>query len=169
MKLFISFRNIKRIIFDSLKKFDGEKVVPVPEQQIRQIAGRAGRFNTAHEGGQVTCVQKDDYALLAAALKNPAPVPYEKACLAPTFTDIERVQEAFPRFQLGDILDAFVAYGSFPEHYFLAEMKTVRKLLDLLTGINLKTLELEDLFTFLSAPVKVESETVAAAFLSVRP
>lgn len=105
--------------------------------------------------------------MLAAALKNPTPVPYEQACLAPTFADIERIQEAFPNFQLGDILDAFVAYGSVPEHYFLAEMKTVRKLLELLIGVNLKTLELEDLFTFLSAPVKVESESVAAAYLSV--
>lgn len=160
-------RNIKRIIFDSLSKFDGQKVISVPEQQIRQIAGRAGRFGTAHEKGLVTCVSKSDFSLLQAALKNLSPTPYQQAFIAPSFDDIERLQEAFPRFKLGDILDSFVAFAQPPEHFQLAEMKTVRKLLSLLQGFDFKALELEDLFTFLSAPIKVESDTVASAYLSV--
>ena len=161
-------RNIKRIIFDSLTKFDGQRLIPVPEQQIRQIAGRAGRFKTAHEQGLVTCVRALDFPLLQAALKNQAPVPYRKAFIAPSFDDIERLQAAFPGFSLADILDAFVAFAQPPEHFCLSEMRTVRKLLQLLQGFDLRALELEDLFTFLSAPVKVESDTVASAFLSVR-
>lgn len=166
--LFFS-RNIKRVVFDSLTKFDGEKLIPVPEQQIRQIAGRAGRFGTAHEVGLVTCRRAKDFALLESALNNPHPVPYMQAYIGPSFECIERIQDAFPRFSLGDVLDAFFAFAQLPGHYRLAELFTVRKLLQLLQGFDFRTLDLEDLFTFLSAPVKVESETVASAFLSVRP
>lgn len=150
-----------------MTKFDGERLIPVPEQQIRQIAGRAGRFKTAHEKGLVTCAKVSDFALLKAALNKTLPTPYRQAFIAPTFDDLDRLQSAFPRFTLADILDAFVAFAQPPAHFCLAEMKTVRKLLQLLQGFDLRALELEDLFTFLSAPVKVESDTVASAFLSV--
>jgi ATP-dependent RNA helicase SUPV3L1/SUV3 len=142
-------------------------MIPVPEQQIRQIAGRAGRFKTAHEKGLVTCAKASDFALLQAALSNTLPAPYQHAFVAPSFNDLDRLQAALPLFTLADILDAFIAFAQPPAHYSLAEMKTVRKLLQLLQGFDLRALELEDLFTFMSAPVKVESDTVASAFLSV--
>lgn len=159
--------NIRRIIFERLTKFDGNGIVPVPAQQIRQIAGRAGRFNTKHEVGLVTCEKMEDFKILEAALNDLEPKPYEQAGISPLFTQIEAIRQEFPNFHLADILDSFCAFPSLPPHYFLTEMRSVRKLLEILRGMDLGGVELEELFLFLSAPVKVENEEVASTFLYV--
>ncbi|OMJ26358.1 ATP-dependent RNA helicase SUV3L, mitochondrial [Smittium culicis] len=45
---------IKRTIFDSLRKFDGNNVMPLTTSQIKQIGGRAGRFNVGYDTGIIT-------------------------------------------------------------------------------------------------------------------
>ena len=142
-------------------------MIPVPDQQIRQIAGRAGRFNTSHEVGLVTCAQNTDFHILSAAINDPKPEPYTHAYIAPQFDQIDRVRTEFPAFDLADILDSFIAFTALPKHFHLSDMRSVRKLLELLRGIDLSALDLEDLFLFLSAPVKVEIEEVVSTFLSV--
>ena len=41
---------IKRIVFDTLSKWNGTERVPLSLSQIKQIAGRAGRYGTSHSG-----------------------------------------------------------------------------------------------------------------------
>ncbi|OMJ17980.1 ATP-dependent RNA helicase SUV3L, mitochondrial [Smittium culicis] len=45
---------IRRTIFDSLKKFDGNTFKPLTTSQIKQIGGRAGRFNVGYDIGIIT-------------------------------------------------------------------------------------------------------------------
>lgn len=151
-----------------MTKFDGQGISEVPAQQIRQIAGRAGRFNTKHEKGLVTCSRQEDYHILQAALKDLDPEPYKQAGIAPVFDQLDRIRQEFPKFDLADILDSFAAFATLPRHYFLSEMRSVRRLMEILRGMDLKGVDLEELFLFLSAPVKVENEEVAATFLYVR-
>jgi len=40
---------IKRVIFETTVKNNGEKIVPLQISEIKQIAGRAGRYKTAHQ------------------------------------------------------------------------------------------------------------------------
>ena len=47
-------RNIGRIIFHSLKKFDGDKHRNLTPAHARQVAGRAGRYGKKHSKGFVT-------------------------------------------------------------------------------------------------------------------
>lgn len=47
-------RNIKRIVFTTVEKFNGKKFSFVSIPQLKQIAGRAGRFGTAYNEGEVT-------------------------------------------------------------------------------------------------------------------
>lgn len=49
-----SYRNIKRVVFSSVVKFDGKAEKFISVSQLKQIAGRAGRFNTAYANGEVT-------------------------------------------------------------------------------------------------------------------
>lgn len=46
--------NIKRIIFSTIHKFDGTKTRPLTKLEIKQIAGRAGRYGSAFPEGVVT-------------------------------------------------------------------------------------------------------------------
>ena len=41
--------SIKRVIFESTMKSNGTKLVPLQISEIKQIAGRAGRYRTAHQ------------------------------------------------------------------------------------------------------------------------
>lgn len=169
LSLLLLFRNIKRIIFDTLYKFDGTGLVPVPAQQIRQISGRAGRFNTKHEIGLVTCSKTEEFSILENALNDTDPQPYKQAGIAPTFEQIDRIRHEFAQFDLADILDAFTAFAKLPAQYFLSDMRAVRRLLELLRGLDLSSVNLEELFLFLSAPVKVDNEECASTFLFVQP
>ena len=75
--------NIKRVIFTTLEKYDGRRRRRLTPAEIKQIAGRAGRYGTEHAYGQVTCLHDDDMQYLQEALASP-PEPLTRAGLAPT-------------------------------------------------------------------------------------
>ncbi|MCG8626555.1 MAG: hypothetical protein MJE68_31715 [Proteobacteria bacterium] len=47
-------RNIRRIVFHDVKKYDGEDCRPLTSAHAKQIAGRAGRYGLNHSSGLVT-------------------------------------------------------------------------------------------------------------------
>ncbi|KEG02652.1 ATP-dependent RNA helicase SUV3, putative [Plasmodium vinckei vinckei] len=65
---------IKRIIFYSLKKYDGDIIRYLNVSEILQIAGRAGRFDENCSGnssdGFVTCVNYEDMKILKNLFEN---------------------------------------------------------------------------------------------------
>ena len=63
LQFYISFnRKIKRIVFYSLNKFDGEKMALLSSLHAKQIAGRAGRYGMDHSHGSVTTLVRAQYA-----------------------------------------------------------------------------------------------------------
>lgn len=70
--------NIRRIIFNSIYKHDGNEIIRLGHSAIKQIAGRAGRRNSIFPDGIITC-------------RSPEDMPYLKACMA---TEIEPIQRA---------------------------------------------------------------------------
>lgn len=78
---------IRRVIFTTLSKFNGEKVTVLPVPQIKQIAGRAGRFKLADksEGAGAGLVNATDPAAkqtVERALQAPSPL-IEHAVIQP--------------------------------------------------------------------------------------
>jgi ATP-dependent RNA helicase SUPV3L1/SUV3 len=60
---------LRRVVFSSLRKFDGEQERPLTVQEIKQIGGRAGRFGGAHAEGVVAVLAGGgDPAEIARAL-----------------------------------------------------------------------------------------------------
>ena len=43
--------NVRRIVFAALSKFDGAAVRPLQPTEVKQIAGRAGRFRSRYAAG----------------------------------------------------------------------------------------------------------------------
>ena len=62
-----------------MSKWDGWMEVPLEASQVKQIAGRAGRFGMGAEGGTVTTLEPSDLPLLKAAMDTePEPLRYAR-------------------------------------------------------------------------------------------
>ena len=62
--------SIKRIIFHTLLKYDGKVNRILTNTEIKQIAGRAGRYNSVYEDGLVTAVSSHDLNIIRNALNS---------------------------------------------------------------------------------------------------
>jgi superfamily II DNA/RNA helicase len=56
--------NIGRVIFTAMQKFDGVQLRPLNVAEVKQIAGRAGRFKSIYPKGTVTCLHERDMPML---------------------------------------------------------------------------------------------------------
>eukprot|EP00928_Gymnodinium_smaydae_P090843 TRINITY_DN74558_c0_g1_i1.p1 TRINITY_DN74558_c0_g1~~TRINITY_DN74558_c0_g1_i1.p1 ORF type:complete len:779 (-),score=189.85 TRINITY_DN74558_c0_g1_i1:6-2255(-) len=62
--------HIRRVVFQTIRKYDGESVRQLSAGEIRQIAGRAGRFGSRFGSrGLVNCLAAGDRAAVRAALE----------------------------------------------------------------------------------------------------
>ncbi|WFD20219.1 RNA helicase [Malassezia caprae] len=91
---------IKRVIFDTLSKWNGTERVPLSLSQIKQIAGRAGRYGTARDaetpGGFVLTRHEDEMDTLRAALAAPVR-PITHASIQPMSRQLEDLSLLLPR------------------------------------------------------------------------
>ena len=79
-----------------MSKWDGWMEVPLEVSQVKQIAGRAGRYGMGVESGVVTTLEPSDLPLLSAAMEsNPGPLRYARVGFIST--TIMDIFEALPR------------------------------------------------------------------------
>lgn len=89
--------NIRRIIFTALDKFDGVEKRPLRSSEVRQIGGRAGRFQSLYPHGEVTSIENGGVPFIRQAFMAPVQ-PQTKAGLFPTFEHIQRFQNALSSY-----------------------------------------------------------------------
>ncbi|KAI7744244.1 hypothetical protein M8C21_013541 [Ambrosia artemisiifolia] len=111
--------NISRIIFSEMEKFDGLEMRPLSVPEIKQIAGRAGRYGSKFPVGEVTCLDKKDLPLIHSSLNCPSPV-LESAGLFPTFDLLYMYSRSHINVGLCQILEEFVENAKISENYFIA-------------------------------------------------
>jgi ATP-dependent RNA helicase SUPV3L1/SUV3 len=80
--------NIRRIIFNSMYKYDGTGVVRLGHSAVKQISGRAGRRNSPFPVGFVTCRDPDDMKYLQKCMSSDVEM-IQQAGLLPTASRIE--------------------------------------------------------------------------------
>ncbi|KAI3607874.1 atp-dependent rna helicase suv3 [Moniliophthora roreri] len=89
---------INRVIFSSTSKFDGKVRRALTVSQVKQIAGRAGRFSadsSSSEGGVATTLHPQDLPSLAMTLaKQLPPIPY--VVLSPGSEHLNAASRALP-------------------------------------------------------------------------
>jgi ATP-dependent RNA helicase SUPV3L1/SUV3 len=79
-----------------MSKWDGWKEVPLEISQVKQIAGRAGRYGMGVEGGVVTTLEPSDLPLLKVAI-DAKPEPLRYARVGFISSRLMDIFEALPR------------------------------------------------------------------------
>uniref|UniRef100_A0A1J3CSH2 RNA helicase n=1 Tax=Noccaea caerulescens TaxID=107243 RepID=A0A1J3CSH2_NOCCA len=152
--------NISRIIFSTLEKFDGSKTRDLTVSEIKQIAGRAGRFQSKFPVGEVTCLYEDDLPLLHSSLNSPSPL-IECAGLFPTFDLIFRYSQAHPKQGLYQILEHFVENAKLSSNYFISNVEDMLKVAALVDELPIG---LKEKYLFVVSPVDINDEISALGF-----
>lgn len=173
---------IKRIIFETLRKYDGTKEVPLSDSQVKQISGRAGRYGQATTAGSspdansglVTTLEADDLPALRAALASP-PKPIPRAyldapadamealsmLLLPTSGDLDSPSTSMVPY--ATLLGDFRELALVPRACAYSDVVNASKVAELLNNHE-QDLSLAELATFTRAPVASRDESVVAAF-----
>ena len=84
---------IRRMVFSALDKFDGTCRRPLNISEMKQIAGRAGRFGSSFPVGVVSGVKKTHLPQLRDAIASPTP-PLRSAGILPQLEQLEQFAAA---------------------------------------------------------------------------
>ncbi|CAA2969891.1 Hypothetical predicted protein [Olea europaea subsp. europaea] len=112
--------NISRIIFSTLKKFDGVEMRDLSVSEIKQIAGRAGRYRSKFPVGEVTCLDAEDLPLLNSSLSSSSPI-IEQAGLFPSFDLLFMYSRLHPMLGMQQILEHFLENAKLSANYFITD------------------------------------------------
>lgn len=144
--------NIRRVIFNSLSKYNGDKMVPVPASQVKQIAGRAGRRGCLYPDGLATTLHLDDLDYLIECLKQPFD-DVKRVGLFPYYEQVELFAGQLPDMTFNQILEKFGESCRLDGSYFLCRHDHIKKIANMLEKVQ--GLSLADRFNFCFAPVNV--------------
>jgi ATP-dependent RNA helicase SUPV3L1/SUV3 len=98
---------IRRLIFVELEKFDGVASRMLTPAEIRQIAGRAGRYGI-HEAGQVTALDQRAVRYLRASIERFAAAPdVPPLWISPTDEHLRRLSAIIGTTRVGRLLQFF--------------------------------------------------------------
>ncbi|KAI8079764.1 P-loop containing nucleoside triphosphate hydrolase protein [Halteromyces radiatus] len=146
--------NIKRVVFSTVQKFDGREFRYMHIPQLKQIAGRAGRFGTTYASGEVTTFFNKDLAYVDKCLESPI-IPLELAGLQPTVDIVEVFALQMPNETYSSVLQKFEDLASLNGNYFLCNFKDQKRIAEVIESIKLP---LRDRYQFVTAPVSTRNE-----------
>ncbi len=151
---------IKRIVFSTLTKFINSQEHPITESEIKQIAGRAGRFKR-FPVGYVNCLTTvdDGLHLVQEALK--AQLEQKTKCMVGPDLDIfSRVNNALssnglPGLKLSEFLRLFNTM-TFQKPFYCVELTEMIELAEMVEDADPNgTLSVPEVFGFACAPVNL--------------
>ncbi|KAJ9117616.1 hypothetical protein QFC22_004466 [Naganishia vaughanmartiniae] len=159
-------RKIKRMIFETLHKFNGKQEVMMSISQIKQIAGRAGRYGQ-HDadagGGYVTTLNPDDLPLLRQVLQAPL-TPVHRAVLDANAAIVQKLSLLLPPSTThAELLDQVAALALVPTYCVPADTSSSGKIATVIERYH-ESLTLPELQMFAFAPVNTRDERVVGAF-----
>ncbi len=140
---------IRRIVFATVEKFDGIEERRLTPQEVRQIAGRAGRYGL-HEEGLVTSFDPRAIGLLRRAIeRQEVTESRDWIWISPTDEHLRRLSKIIGTTRIGRLLQFF-------QERVLREDETGLRIADLSDTIEIaNTLELAE--GFLELPFSVRS------------
>jgi ATP-dependent RNA helicase SUPV3L1/SUV3 len=159
---------IRRVLFSTMTKFDGQGDRTLSESEVHQIAGRAGRFGMHEEG--FTGVLKEAEPTAARTLKELLPrtprAPQDfKAPVAPNGWHVDTISQRLQLTKLREVLDVFMEQLKLDDaHFAVAELEQMLVLAEQLDKSAAK-LTLKERFIYAQAPVDSRTESQVQEFL----
>lgn len=154
--------NIKRIVFQKTTKFDGEQDSKLSISELKQIAGRAGRFGTQWDNGSVTAISDQAFQNVRETMKLDAP-PLTMAGVHPTLEQIEKFSAILDTKSLPAILLKYQELTNSKREYFLCNLD---QQYDAALCIADIPMSLGDRYVFVNGPANMNIPLVKAAFYS---
>ncbi|KAF7947530.1 hypothetical protein EAE96_008616 [Botrytis aclada] len=165
--------SIKRVILESVTRNNGTDFITLPISEIKQIAGRAGRYKTARDAieagpidvtdgipakpveppvGLVTTFFKPDHEILSTAMSKEAS-QLTTAGIFPPANVIERFAEYFPKSTpFSYVILRLHELGSLSSQFHLCQLTEQAAIADVIQEFNLT---IRNRLIFLAAPVSL--------------
>lgn len=161
--------HVRRVVFRTLRKFDGQESRQLNGAEIRQIAGRAGRYGGRYsDRGLVACMSPGDHDVVRGALTSgdsPQPSDSLRAAVFPLPEQLEAFSHAMEGetgrlLPFADIVKRFVSIAEVSPFYFVSRPNNVLCIARALTEVRLLPGEK---FVFCQAPVAGRDAIALAA------
>jgi len=147
--------NIRRVIFSELKKFDGNEIRPLTVSEIKQIGGRAGRYQSRYPKGYVASLDNSGTKKIFRALTDTTFAVPQQIYLLPSFEQLERFWEIYRPKKFSNLLKHFSNYAIATEPFVLADFADI---LENAMKIDHIPLSLKDRWMFCVAPVNEDED-----------
>jgi ATP-dependent RNA helicase SUPV3L1/SUV3 len=159
---------IRRVLFSTMNKFDGQDDRSLNESEVHQIAGRAGRFGIHEEGFAGVLKEAEPSAartLKDRLAKTPRAPSDFKAPVAPNGWHVETIASRLRKTHLREVLGVFVEQLQLDDaHFAVAELEQMLELAEQLDRSAAK-LSLKERFIYAQAPVDTRTESQVQEFL----
>lgn len=142
---------IDRVVFFETFKNDGQRVRRLFPFEVRQIAGRAGRYRVP---GQVTAFCQSDLRFITNCLSSNTGQTIKRAALFPSFEQIEEFASEFPeKTPYSQILLNLAVQAELGKNYFLQNVDAACMIANRIASLSLS---LQDTYTFSHSPTRLQ-------------
>ncbi|KAI9288380.1 P-loop containing nucleoside triphosphate hydrolase protein [Umbelopsis sp. AD052] len=155
--------NIKRIVFESVQKYDGKSFTFIHPPHLKQIAGRAGRFGTTYAQGEVTTFEQDDLSYVFEAMDTPT-LFLKTAGIHPTLDIIEMFSAQMPDAPFSSVLQTFEDMATVSGKYFLCNYGDSKALAQSMDHLDMSV---RDRYQFVSAPTPLRDTACLQAIIEM--
>lgn len=151
---------VKRIVFSALSKFVDDKENPLTFSEIKQISGRAGRFNRFPVGHVTTLNRVEDGLMILRNAMSHHLSQSDKAMVGPDLDIYKSVNHALdsnslPSLSLSEFLRLFNTM-TFQKPFYCVDMKEMIELAEMVEAADEdRNLSYSEIFGFSCAPVNL--------------
>jgi ATP-dependent RNA helicase SUPV3L1/SUV3 len=151
------------VVFTTTRKNNGKEQVTLGHKEIKQLAGRAGRYGLS-EVGYATALNHADTEYVHRMLNSPTPVePLDGYPIAPSVEHLEALSRAFHSDDLAVLLRVFTDRIA-PEGSFYRPVK-LDDMVQKARWIGRQNLPLADRFAYAVAPLENRDENAVSIFI----